>query len=227
MRGLQQLGVAREPEVVVGAEVQHRLGAALDADLGALRAEDRPLLLEQALLADRRKLARKEAPEARVHGPESSMVVSRLMAASAFDSFYLRDRYGTPEMRAIWDDRATIQRWLDVEAALAQVEAELGLVPRAAARAIARAAKVERIDLARDAPRVRPHLEPRHAARQRAPRPAAGLGGRLRPLGRDEQERHRHRHGAADQGELRRRPAPARRRRARARAASPPATATR
>ncbi len=52
------------------------------------------------------------------------------MAASAFDSFYLRDRYGSPAMRAIWDDRAMIQRWLDVEAALAAVEAELGLVPR-------------------------------------------------------------------------------------------------
>ena len=61
------------------------------------------------------------------------------MPASAFDSFYLRDRYGTPEMRAIWDDRATIQRWLDVEAALAAVQAQLGLVPRSAARAIARA----------------------------------------------------------------------------------------
>ena len=69
------------------------------------------------------------------------------MPASAFDSFYLRDRYGTPEMRAIWDDRATIQRWLDVEAALAAVQAQLGLVPRSAARAIARAARVERIDL--------------------------------------------------------------------------------
>jgi adenylosuccinate lyase len=69
------------------------------------------------------------------------------MGASAFDSFYLRDRYGSPAMRAIWDDRATIQRWLDVEAALALTQAELGLVPRSAARAIARAARVERIDL--------------------------------------------------------------------------------
>jgi adenylosuccinate lyase len=69
------------------------------------------------------------------------------MGASAFDSFYLRDRYGSPAMRAIWDDRATIQRWLDVEAALALSQAELGLVPRAAARAIARAARVSRIDL--------------------------------------------------------------------------------
>ena len=69
------------------------------------------------------------------------------MGATAFDSFYLRDRYGSPAMRAIWDDRATIQRWLDVEAALALTQAELGIVPRQAARAIARAARVERIDL--------------------------------------------------------------------------------
>jgi 3-carboxy-cis,cis-muconate cycloisomerase len=69
------------------------------------------------------------------------------MGATAFDSFYLRDRYGSKAMRAIWDDRATIQRWLDVEAALALTQAELGLVPRAAARQIARAARVERLDL--------------------------------------------------------------------------------
>jgi len=69
------------------------------------------------------------------------------MAASAYDSFYFRDRYGSPAMRAIWDDRAMVQRWLDVEAALAASEAELGIVPRAAARAIARAARVEKVDL--------------------------------------------------------------------------------
>src|SRR6266536_2652566 len=69
------------------------------------------------------------------------------MPASAYDSFYFRDRYGSPALRAIWDDRAMVQRWLEVEAALALAEAELGLVPRAAARAIARAAKLDRIDL--------------------------------------------------------------------------------
>jgi len=47
------------------------------------------------------------------------------MPSTAFDSFYLRDRYGSPAMRAIWDDRTMIQRWLDVEAALAAVEGEL------------------------------------------------------------------------------------------------------
>jgi adenylosuccinate lyase len=69
------------------------------------------------------------------------------MPASVFDSFYLKDRYGSPAMRAIWDDRAMIQRWLDVEAALAVVEAELGIVPKTAGREIARKARVERLDL--------------------------------------------------------------------------------
>jgi adenylosuccinate lyase len=70
------------------------------------------------------------------------------MPASAYDSFYFRDRYGSPAMRAIWDDRAMVQRWLDVEAALAATEAELGLVPASAAREIARRARVDLIDLA-------------------------------------------------------------------------------
>jgi len=69
------------------------------------------------------------------------------MPSTAFDSFYLRDRYGSAAMRAIWDDRATIQRWLDVEVAIAAVEAELGIVPRSAAREIARKAKLELLDL--------------------------------------------------------------------------------
>src|SRR2546425_12898932 len=50
-------------------------------------------------------------------------------------------------MRAIWEDRAMVQRWLDVEAALAAVQAELRLIPKTAAREIARKARVERVDL--------------------------------------------------------------------------------
>jgi adenylosuccinate lyase len=69
------------------------------------------------------------------------------MPSTAFDSFYLKDRYGSPAMRAIWDDRATIQRWLDVESALASVLAELGAIPQGAAREIARAAQVGLLDL--------------------------------------------------------------------------------
>jgi adenylosuccinate lyase len=67
--------------------------------------------------------------------------------ATAFDSFFLRDRYGSAAMRAVWDDRAMVQRWLDVEAALALVQGDLRIIPRTAAREIARRAKVELLDL--------------------------------------------------------------------------------
>jgi adenylosuccinate lyase len=101
------------------------------------------------------------------------------MGATAFDSFYLRDRYGSKAMRAIWDDRATIQRWLDVEAALALTQAELGLVPRAAARSIARAARLERLDKAamrREFDRTwNPVMPLVNALRARLPARAAGF----------------------------------------------------
>lgn len=69
------------------------------------------------------------------------------MPSTVFDSFYFKDRFGSPAMRALWDDRATLQRWLDVEAALAEVEADLGLIPKTAAREISRNARIEKLDL--------------------------------------------------------------------------------
>lgn len=57
------------------------------------------------------------------------------------------DQFSTPEMRAIFDERAMLQRWLDVEAALAVAEGELGIIPAAAAASIAEGARVERLDL--------------------------------------------------------------------------------
>ncbi len=70
------------------------------------------------------------------------------MSSTAFDSFYFRDRFGTAAMRDIWEDRRTQQRWLDVEAALAEAQAELGIVPSAEAEEIVGAAHIERLDLA-------------------------------------------------------------------------------
>jgi len=68
------------------------------------------------------------------------------MPSTVFDSFYLKDRFGTHAMREIWNDRATLQRWLDVEVALAQVEARLGLIPKSAAREIKARARLETLD---------------------------------------------------------------------------------
>ncbi|MFQ5792220.1 MAG: adenylosuccinate lyase [Acidobacteriota bacterium] len=68
------------------------------------------------------------------------------MSTSVFDSFYFRDRYSTGPMRALWEEQATLQRWLDVEVALAKVESELKLIPVAAAREIAAKAKIAGLD---------------------------------------------------------------------------------
>ena len=56
-------------------------------------------------------------------------------------------RYTRPEMGRIWSDENKFRRWLDVEIATAEAEAEAGLIPRSAARAIRRKGRfsVERI----------------------------------------------------------------------------------
>lgn len=55
-------------------------------------------------------------------------------------------RYSRPQMAAIWSDEAKFQRWLDVEVAVCEAWAELGVIPADAAERIARNA---RFDLAR------------------------------------------------------------------------------
>jgi adenylosuccinate lyase len=52
-------------------------------------------------------------------------------------------RYTRPEMGRIWSDENKFQKWLAVEIAAAEVEAEAGLIPRSAARAIRRKARFE------------------------------------------------------------------------------------
>ena len=68
------------------------------------------------------------------------------MASTVFDSFYFKDRFGSTAMRELWNDRATLQRWLDVEAALATIQGELGLIPKKAAREIATKARIQNLD---------------------------------------------------------------------------------
>ena len=68
------------------------------------------------------------------------------MPSHITDSIFLKDLYGTDEMRAVFDDRALLQKWLDVEVALAQAEAELGIVPQAAADEITERGRAEWID---------------------------------------------------------------------------------
>ncbi len=69
------------------------------------------------------------------------------MAATAMDSILLGNLYSTSAMRAVFADEARLQRYLDIEAALAQAEARLGLIPIAAAEEIARQAVAANFDL--------------------------------------------------------------------------------
>jgi adenylosuccinate lyase/3-carboxy-cis,cis-muconate cycloisomerase len=70
------------------------------------------------------------------------------MSTGMFDSFFTRHWFSS-EAVAIWDEVATLQSWLAVEAALALAQAELGLIPAAAARTIAAKANAEAFDLKR------------------------------------------------------------------------------
>ncbi|MCC7280905.1 MAG: 3-carboxy-cis,cis-muconate cycloisomerase, partial [Acetobacteraceae bacterium] len=63
------------------------------------------------------------------------------MAATAPESLIFGDLFGTPAMRTVFGDAALAGRWAEAEAALATAEAECGLIPSAAARAIAAAAR--------------------------------------------------------------------------------------
>src|SRR6185503_6300039 len=71
------------------------------------------------------------------------------MPVHLIDSPLLGDRVSTPEMRAIFEADSQYQAWLDVEAALAEAQAEVGMVPAEAARAIRAAARFGKLDLAR------------------------------------------------------------------------------
>jgi len=68
------------------------------------------------------------------------------MPVTVIDSGLFRDMFGTAEMRGLFDERATLQRYLDVEAALARVQARLGIVPEEAAAEITAKARVELMD---------------------------------------------------------------------------------
>lgn len=56
--------------------------------------------------------------------------------------------FSTPEFLAIFNDENRVQAWFDVEVALAEAQAELGMIPAEAAREIAAKAKVENVNVA-------------------------------------------------------------------------------
>jgi len=70
------------------------------------------------------------------------------MSSTVFDSVLFRDMFGTAEMRGVFSDRALIERYIEVEVALARAEARCGVIPAQAAQQIAELSRFEALDLA-------------------------------------------------------------------------------
>lgn len=69
------------------------------------------------------------------------------MSSGIFDSVLFKNSFGTEEMRKVFSDESLVQKWLDVEAALARAEARLGIIPQEAAEEINKKADVKYMDL--------------------------------------------------------------------------------
>ena len=68
------------------------------------------------------------------------------MPATAIDSIIFQDIFSTPEMRRVFSDEMRTTFYLDIEAALARVQARLGIIPERAAQEIVRQCRIENID---------------------------------------------------------------------------------
>lgn len=66
--------------------------------------------------------------------------------ATAIDSHIYRNIFSTDAMRQVWSDEARIQRYLDVEKALALTQAQLKIIPENAAQEIASHCDVKQMD---------------------------------------------------------------------------------
>ncbi len=77
------------------------------------------------------------------------------MPVGLADSPVFGTLYGSDAMRAVWDDARGFALMLEVEAALARVQARLGIIPAAAADAITAAARPEVLDVGELARSVR------------------------------------------------------------------------
>ena len=71
------------------------------------------------------------------------------MPATIFDSAVFQDVFTTAAMRQVWSDENRIQKYLDIEAALARAQARLGIIPGEAADEIVRHCDAGKIDMAK------------------------------------------------------------------------------
>jgi 3-carboxy-cis,cis-muconate cycloisomerase len=71
------------------------------------------------------------------------------MSATVIDSAIFGNIFSTAAMRAVWSDESRTRKYLQIEAALARVQARLGIIPPAAAAEIVANCVFEKIDMAK------------------------------------------------------------------------------
>src|ERR1700741_2498481 len=71
------------------------------------------------------------------------------MATTLIDSAIFGDIFSTDSMRRVWSDGNRTQKYLDIESALARVQARLGIIPKEGAEEINRHCRIEEIGLQR------------------------------------------------------------------------------
>lgn len=69
------------------------------------------------------------------------------MGTRLTDSAQYGHLWGTPEMAQVFEERGRLQSWLDILVALSAAQAQLGIIPPAAASEIAKHARAESLDL--------------------------------------------------------------------------------
>jgi 3-carboxy-cis,cis-muconate cycloisomerase len=108
----------------------------------------------------------------------------------SLESIQVKDLTKLDPMRRVWSDENRTQKYLDIEAALARVQARLGIIPQEAADEINRHCRVEQIDLTklkRDTERIGyPVLGVVATAERALPRSPR----RVLPLGHDDAGHH-------------------------------------
>ncbi|KHE00965.1 3-carboxy-cis,cis-muconate cycloisomerase [Pantoea stewartii] len=69
------------------------------------------------------------------------------MSSTVYDSLLFRNMFATEKMRAVFSDKALIERYIETEVALAKAEARCGIIPVSAAIEIAEKSCYEALDL--------------------------------------------------------------------------------
>src|SRR5436853_7229187 len=69
-----------------------------------------------------------------------------IMPVHLTDSLIYQNSWGTPELRALFDDVPRTRSWLEILAALAETQAQSGLIPPDAAQAVATTRRTVQLD---------------------------------------------------------------------------------